>query len=141
MWKFEQESGAIIRPDGRLMATGYSGRVPDGKNQPDKQCVRNVGPIPRGWYIIEEPRSKPTKPFFMPLTPSQGTNTCGRSAFQIHGDNTSHTASTGCIVVSPRSFREEIWNSGDHILRVVRNSSDVTSAKLARAPMTKAPLA
>jgi len=38
-------------------------------------------------------------------------------------------------------FEQESGAIIHHILRVVRNSSDVTSAKLARAPMTKAPLA
>jgi hypothetical protein len=136
MWKYEQQSGAIIRPDGTLLARGYSGRVPDGKNDPDKQCVVNVGPIPQGWYTIGEPLSKKTKPFYMPLQPNPGTDTYGRNAFQIHGDNTTHTASTGCIVVSPRSLREEIWNSGDRLLRVVRNSNSVTAAKLAGAKVT-----
>jgi Protein of unknown function (DUF2778) len=137
MWKYEQESGAIIRPDGSLLAVGYSGRVPEGRNKPDQQCVKDVGPVPRGWYTIEEPRSKPKKPFYMPLTPNPGTDTCGRDAFQIHGDNQTHTASTGCIVISPRSLREEIWESGDRTLRVVRNSSDVTEAKMRRAPVTR----
>jgi hypothetical protein len=136
MWKYEQQSGAIVRPDGTLLAAGYSGRVPDGKNDPDKQCVVNVGPIPRGWYTIGEPLSTKTKPYYMPLEPNQGTDTCGRSAFQIHGDNTTHTASTGCIVVSPRALREEIWTSGDRLLRVVRSSTSVTAAKLSRAKVT-----
>jgi type VI secretion system (T6SS) effector TldE1-like protein len=133
VWKYEQESGAMIRPDGRVLEVGYSGRVPDGRNDPDQQCVKDVGPIPRGYYSIEPPRSKASKPFYMPLTPSPETDTCGRSAFQIHGDNRTHTASTGCIVLS-RASREVIWNSDDHVLRVVRNSSDVTPAKLSKAP-------
>ena len=110
--------------------------MPDGRNNPEKENVRNVGPIPRGYYTIEEPRSRSGKPFFMPLTPNPGTNTFGRNAFQIHGDNENGNASTGCIVISPRSLREEIWNSGDRLLRVVRNSTDVTAAKLRRAPVT-----
>jgi hypothetical protein len=137
VWKYEQESGAIVKPDGSLLAVGYSGRVPDGKNTPDKQCVPNVGPIPRGWYSIGSPRSGPTKSYFFPLTPSPATDTCGRSGFQLHGDNRSHAASTGCIVISPRALREAIWNSGDHSLRVVRNSRDVTSKKLAKAAVTE----
>ena len=83
MWKYEQESGAIIRPDGSLLAVGYSGRVPGGRNNPDKQCEKNVGPIPRGYYTIDPPASKPKKPYYMPLTPNPGTDTCGRDAFKF----------------------------------------------------------
>ncbi len=137
MWKYEQESGALVRPDGTVLAVGYSGRVPDGRNNPDKQCEQNVGPIPRGWYAIGTPRSTTTKPYYMPLSPNAGMDTCGRSAFQIHGDNKTGDASTGCIIVSPKKLREEIWNSGDRVLRVVRSSSDVTDAKVATAPVTQ----
>jgi hypothetical protein len=136
MWKYEQDSGAIIRPDGTLLGVGYSGQVPDGVNQPDKQCEKNIGPIPRGYYVIEAPLSKPNKPYYMPLTPDPETDTCGRDAFQIHGDNKDHNASTGCIIISPKSLRVEIWESGDRWLRVVRNSADVTAAKLKRARRT-----
>jgi hypothetical protein len=48
MWKYVQSSGAMIAPDGEILRVGYSGRVLDGKNNPDMQHVRNVGPIPRG---------------------------------------------------------------------------------------------
>jgi hypothetical protein len=50
MWKYVQESGALIDPAGTLYHVGYSSRFPDGLDDPDKQCVRDVGPIPRGWY-------------------------------------------------------------------------------------------
>lgn len=137
MWKYEQKSGAIIRPDGTLLAIGYSGRVPDGKNDPDKQCDKGVGPIPRGWYTIQAPMSNATKPFYLPLKPNAGTDTCGRSAFQIHGDNKASQASTGCIVVSPKALRQKIWDSDDRLLRVVRNSGDVSALKLSRARITR----
>jgi hypothetical protein len=136
MWKYEQKSGAIIRPDGTLLAVGYSGRVPDGVNNPEKQCERDVGPIPRGYYTIERPKNSSQKKYYMRLTSHPETDTCGRDEFQIHGDNRSHTASTGCIAISPRALREEIWNSSDHVLRVVRDSVNVTDAKLRRAPVT-----
>ncbi len=136
MWKYEQSSGAMIRPDGSILKVGYSGKPPNGVNDPEMQCVKNVGPIPRGFYTIEAPKSKKTKPYYMPLTPYPETDTCGRDGFQLHGDNLTHTASIGCIVLSPRAIREEIWESGDHVLRVVRDSSDVTTVKLRHAVKT-----
>lgn len=135
MWTYEQASGAIVRPDGSVLAIGYSGRVPDGKNRPDTQHIRNVGPIPRGWYTIEAPRTSTFKKYYMPLAPRGDNEMFGRSGFQIHGDNASGDASTGCIIISPKSFREEIWNSGDHLLRVVETSVKVTAAKLRHAPL------
>lgn len=125
-----------MQPNGSLLGVGYSGRIPDGRNNSDKQCVKNVGPIPRGWYAIEPPQSEASKSYFLPLTPKPGTDTWGRDGFQIHGDNTSHSASTGCIVISPRTLREAIWNGGDRVLRVVRNSQDVTPEKLQSAAVT-----
>ena len=32
-------------------ATGYSG-ASDLKNDPESQCVSDLGPLPRGWYTI-----------------------------------------------------------------------------------------
>jgi hypothetical protein len=138
MWKYEQESGAVIRPDGTLLARGYSGMAREGgMNNPDMQCVPDVGPIPRGFYTIQDPRNSTRKRYYIPLEPNPGTDVCGRHSFQIHGDNESHTASTGCIVVREIELRREIGESADRLLRVVRSSIEVTAAKLRRAPQTR----
>ena len=53
MWKYIQSTGEIFRND-ELVGVGYSGRD-EGKNNPLMQCKKDVGPIPRGWWTIEEP--------------------------------------------------------------------------------------
>ena len=53
----------------------------------------------------------------MDLTPV-GHNALGRDGFLIHGDNTRHDASTGCIIL-PRDVRDQISNTGDNDIDVV----------------------
>jgi hypothetical protein len=42
-----------------VIATGYSG-IGDGKNDPTKQCIEDVGPIPRGDYKIGDAVDEPS---------------------------------------------------------------------------------
>lgn len=120
MWKYVQSTGDLFL-DGQYMETGYSGALPDGKNNPDKECVKNVGPIPRGYYSIGPLVAKPT-PVTLRLT-ADNPNYCtpARSGFLIHGDNSTHTASQGCIILS-RGMRQTIADSADKRLLVVRDS-------------------
>jgi len=46
-----QKSGNLISNSGELMCVGYSGHG-EGKNNPDMQHVKSIGPIPRGANII-----------------------------------------------------------------------------------------
>ena len=127
MWIYEQLTGRLISPAGGLMATGYSG-AGSGKNNPTEENVQNVGPIPEGWYDIEQPEDSPTHgPFALRLLPDVGNNMFGRSEFLIHGDSIERPgqASEGCIIM-PRFAREAIWNGGDHRLQVVREISTTT---------------
>lgn len=103
-WLYEQSSGEIFHfESGLLIAKGYSG----GKtavNDGSKEHIRNVGPIPKGVYVIGKPRhSERTGNYVLDLTPL-GHNAHGRSGFQIHGDNRhgDYSASSGCIVLGPR---------------------------------------
>lgn len=137
MWKYVQSSGAMIAPDGEILRVGYSGRVPDGKNNPDLQHVRNVGPIPRGWWTMSAPANHPSKgPVVIRLVPDAATEVFGRSGFLIHGDNASGTASQGCIIIGGAANRQRIWDSGDHRLQVVRETSVLTAGALQSAPKT-----
>jgi hypothetical protein len=114
-WYYSQRTGQL-KQSGLAVATGYSGSGV-GRNNPEMQHVPNVGPIPRGEYRIEKPQnSARTGPHAMALSP-MGHKALGRSAFQIHGDNRTHTASTGCIIL-PRDVRERISGSGDNRLFV-----------------------
>lgn len=115
-WRWDQSAGELSR-NGRVVAKGYSGKG-SAKNDPDMEHVRATGPIPKGrWKIGAPHRSAKTGPYAMNLTPV-GHDALGRSAFQIHGDNSTGTASSGCIILS-RNVREQIWQSGDTDLEVV----------------------
>lgn len=119
-WTYRQHDGALSR-DGALAGHGYSGRD-GGKNNPDEQSDPGIGPIPRGWWHMTGVKSGgPTGPFTIVLEAEPGTATFGRSLFRIHGDSIAApgTASHGCIILAPQ-LRHQIWNSGDHLVEVVR---------------------
>lgn len=116
-WTYKQSSGELSQ-DGIFAGTGYSG-AGMGMNNPAAQNLENVGPVPQGKYEIGPPYISPkTGPISMVLTPAPETNVFGRTAFRIHGDNASHTASHGCIILGP-AIRKEIAASGDTQLEVL----------------------
>jgi hypothetical protein len=120
MWTYEQTTGNLESAAGTVIATGYSGS-PAGKNDPSKQNIPDVGPIPQGEYSIGAPfDADDTGPYSMDLTPAATNVMFGRSGFRMHGDSIAHpgTASEGCIIM-PRTAREQVWASGDHTLTVV----------------------
>lgn len=91
---------------------GYSGNG-SGKNNPKMQSVKNTGPIPRGkWNVGDSYASKKTGPATIILEPREGTETFGRDDFRIHGDNKTHDASEGCIIMPPDA-RKTIINAAD----------------------------
>lgn len=128
-WRYEQRTGRLLH-QGELVAIGYSGaddgdgvlEPGEGRNAPEREDQRNVGPIPRGqWMIQGRPFfSELRGPYCLRLVPAPDTDTHGRSAFLIHGDSKKKpgTASHGCIIL-PRAVRERIWTSGDRYLEVV----------------------
>jgi len=88
-----------------------------GRDNPAEQAVPNVGPIPQGRYSISAPfETVKQGPCVMRLTPV-GHDALGRDGFLIHGDNLTHDASTGCIVLPPET-REAIAASPDRDLEV-----------------------
>ena len=125
MWIYVQETGAMFDPQGAQLETGYAGKDPH-KNNPASQCVKDLGPLPRGDYRIRAQRNNPT-PVTLPLDPDPGNFMCKplRSGFLIHGDSIAApgTASNGCIILS-RSARISIRDSGDDLLRVVRDDNE-----------------
>jgi hypothetical protein len=119
-WTYAQQSGELEQ-DGRPVATGYSG-ANEGKNNPELENVRNVGPIPCGRWTITGPPldTHDHGPCVLRLEPAAETQTHARAGFLIHGDSKANpgTASHGCIIL-PRSIREQVWESGDRELLVV----------------------
>lgn len=120
MWTYEQKTGRLISNSGELVGVGYSGS-PLAKNNPELQQIRDQGPIPRGMYMISAPVDTVTHgPYVLPLAPDAANTMFGRSGFLIHGDSvvSPGSASEGCIIMA-RMVREDVWNSGDHDLKVV----------------------
>jgi Protein of unknown function (DUF2778) len=127
MWIYEQATGAMIDPSGKLLAIGYSGNGP-WKNNPADQNLHNKGPIPAGKYKIEKPIDTKTHgPFVLWLIPDPSNQMYGRSAFGIHGDSVVNpgTASEGCVI-QPRYARQQIAVSGDDDLEVVATRDSIT---------------
>jgi hypothetical protein len=125
MWTFEQTTGKWYDAAGTHVTTGYAGgncgKDPIGINNPDMQCVKDVGPLPVGFYTMGElvPESHLGKDA-IPLLPAPSNSMCGRGDFYIHGDTeTPRCASEGCIVL-PHDVRMAAYNSGDKQVQVVR---------------------
>jgi hypothetical protein len=124
MWIYEQATGRLLTPDISHIATGYAGgnegKNPEGKNNPDMQCIPDVGPLPRGIYYMQEPVEHRLGLFAIPLLPDKNNDMCGRGGFYCHGDKISDpgNGSEGCIVM-PNEIRHKMWDSIDHVIAVV----------------------
>ncbi|MDV5140882.1 tlde1 domain-containing protein [Chimaeribacter arupi] len=117
-WTYHQSTGEIYH-NSRYRGKGYAGRMTN-KNNPDRQQVKGLGPLPRGRYKITA-KTHSKGPVTLVLEQIEGT-TFGRSAFRIHGERRCPPvgwASEGCIILD-RDIREAIWDSGDKILEVMR---------------------
>ncbi len=127
MWIYVQANGNLYKlippmEKPRLEGSGYSGYGPH-KNNPGSQCFEDLGPLPRGQWTIgpyQDNTSTTGKVIknSMRLSPNSGTDTCGRSGFLIHGDDSIGVASAGCIIL-PLAVREMIGRSKDSALKVV----------------------
>lgn len=90
---------------GPLLYRCYSGKQGKWRDEPAYEAIANHGPIPRGRWAFGKPyHSTKVGPIAIPLIPKGSTETYGRSAFLIHGDNAESDASEGCIV-APRALR------------------------------------
>jgi len=115
-WTYRQSDGELTH-DGEFMGTGYSG-MGYGRNNPACEAVPMLGPIPKGRYRIEPARwSKTMGPITMNLDPV-GHDACKRSHLRVHGDNKTHDASHGCVILGP-SIRRMMADSADRELIVI----------------------
>ncbi|MCG7365869.1 DUF2778 domain-containing protein [Pantoea sp. ACRSH] len=100
-WTYKQSTGELFK-DGKLIEKGYSG-VLTNKNNPDREQVRGMGPIPRGkWRIGRHTSSK--GPLTITLVHVSG-NAYRRdmNTFRMHGERVHGVpgfASEGCIIMS-----------------------------------------
>ncbi len=124
MWTFEVTTGRWYDPKGVYVSTGYAGgnlgKNPDGKNNPADEGLKNIGPLPEGFYTFGTPvEHSQLGAFAIPLIPDAANDMKGRGGFYLHGDtNPPGNASEGCIVQGPDT-RHAAWNSPDHHLQVV----------------------
>ena len=105
-FRYEQASGTLWVVNGGYaapVAQGYSGRGV-GRDNPERQHERNVGPLPQGTYHMQQLVNRRFVSPAIKVTQIEG-ETFGRSGFWIHGDNTTRDTSEGCIVVD-RATRE-----------------------------------
>lgn len=135
LWTYEQATGRLRDANGDVAGLGYAGRDLDGagnfvggKNNPAKENIENVGPLPSGIYAADwmELVHPVVGKFAIHLKPDQTTEAkiaaYGRQplSFFMHGDSLEHpgASSDGCIVQT-LSTRRQLWNSEDRILQVV----------------------
>lgn len=119
---FRQTTGilACTAGDDSWSFHGYSGKGL-GKNSSAMESRHNLGPIPRGTYMIGAAypgHYKDKGPVVIPLRPAATNNMYGRAGFLIHGDNSINTASEGCIIAS-RAMRDKL-STGGGVLTVTR---------------------
>lgn len=127
MWTYNQSNGALSK-DGILVGIGYSG-AGEGKNCPQREAIRDVGPIPQGsWEICGPPIDTAEHgPYVLRLEPTPVTQTFGRVGFLMHGDSIEHPgqASKGCIIMA-RNVRTRVYQSGDTKLLVISGNENET---------------
>lgn len=115
---YNQKSGEL--QFGKIIAQGYSGNG-EGKNNPDMESVKGIGPIPKGTYTITKAYTNiHTGKVTMNLIPSPKNEMYGRGDFRIHGDSIKEpgTASHGCIIM-PLNIRLAIDKGKDKTLVVI----------------------
>lgn len=121
MLTYRQSTGELFSNAGIKMGAGYAGHGV-GRNNPNMQSVKDVGPLPRGFYGMKPPiQDGSLGPDVIVLVQDEENEMFGRSLFRMHGDSAVHPgkASCGCIVLS-RGLRMAAWASDpSHRLQVV----------------------
>ncbi|RJT51582.1 tlde1 domain-containing protein [Rahnella variigena] len=116
-WTYKQSTGELFH-DGVFIEKGYSG-VLTNKNNPDRQHVKGMGPLPQGSYRVGIATSS-KGPLTIELHQTSGES-YGRSLFRIHGERREGPAgfaSTGCIIMSNPTRR--LIRGTSEVLEVVR---------------------
>lgn len=114
-WVYNVRTKTFTRNGEVRFKAKYAGAV-GFKDNPDYECMKNKGPLPRGRYRIVGSPFKHEKAgiYTLRLEPDAHNKMCGRAGFLIHGDSRKDpgTASNGCIVLDFQ-FRTKIWDSND----------------------------
>jgi hypothetical protein len=117
---YSQSKGTLVANNGVLLGTGFAG-IGAGINNPQMQGIKNVGPLPVGFYRMAPPGpSVLLGPYAIRLDPNPANKMYGRAGFFMHGECIQHplSSSHGCIVM-PFSTREAAFESGDRVIEVI----------------------
>lgn len=133
MFIYLQSSGKLLRKVAAdypvQCGSGYSGHGA-GVNNSAMEMDPDVGPLPRGFYVMEEIKDangnacdyEGKKAPVIRLVPDGANEMFGRSGFLIHGDMVSapgqEQASKGCMIM-PLAVRQAVAASTDKILQVI----------------------
>jgi hypothetical protein len=118
VWTYKQSTGKLLH-SGKHIGTGYSGRMTN-KNNPDRELVKGLGPIPWGrWHIGTITDHKG----LLTIEPEQESgDTYGRGLFRMHGEKIHCVpgwASEGCIIMG-HHVRRLGANSTATVLEIIR---------------------
>lgn len=120
IWTYEQKTGMLRNTSNPKVGAGYSG-YDKGRMNPEMEGVHQIGPIPRGLWIIGKAVTHPKLgPLAIPLAPAKDTDALGRSGFFIHGDSSVHPgmASEGCIILA-QIYRQQLSQAWGDTLEVI----------------------
>jgi hypothetical protein len=138
--RFNRRTGTILVTVG---LNSYTMKATSGKgpstNNPEDQCKVNTGPIPEGDYVMDP--SKLTDPNYVKdvlrnllgdwgdwrveLVPEDGTKTCNRKGFFMHGGR--KPGSAGCIDIGGGLFGNE---ESDRLKNDILRDPDKVSVKV-----------
>jgi hypothetical protein len=124
-WTFNNGTGELLDPTKTVSVHGYAGgdkgSHKEGINNPAMQYVKDIGPLPVGWYTFGTPvEGSHLGPKAIPLTPDETNDMRGRGDFFCHGDHIGApgTASDGCMIFNFLT-RSAIAQSTDKRLQVI----------------------
>ena len=124
-WIYAQKTGNMFHVENGapvLRGSGYSGNGAAKTIQP-RSLFRSTALFAQGLYTVGPPEPFKNMVNCLPLIPDPGNNMGGRSGFLIHDGAFNNplghgNTSEGCICL-PQIRRIEIWDFGDHLLKVV----------------------
>jgi len=122
---YEQSTGNFYI-SGVFLERGFAGVAGEHQNNPASQCMKNIGPLPRGRYRMVPNIGSTKYVDSILLFPFPENYMCNpvRDEFLIHGDNRKfpRTGSTGCIVLShPARLK---------IIDAIKHGNEILTVKL-----------
>mgnify|MGYP003333853596 FL=1 len=118
---WHQAGGLMTSPEGETIAQGWAGHG-EGKNNPEKQQIRETGPLPQGLYKVGKWQDHPRLGRMVARLEQIEGETYGRDGFFIHGPSKDPAKygqeSKGCIVI-PYQARLKVKELSPSFIQVV----------------------